>query len=94
MGRKSLFLLFCGFPLKADGGCAARHVAKTGDIKEFVITEESGIAKGIRRIIAVTGPEAREAIALAAEFERRLEDVKKLSGKEKEETLKYFGLVS
>ena len=71
-----------------------RHVAKTGDIKEFVITEESGIAKGIRRIIAVTGPEAREAIALAAEFERRLEDVKKLSGKEKEETLKYLGLVS
>ncbi len=71
-----------------------RHVAKTGDIKEFVITEESGIAKGIRRIIAVTGLEAREAIALAAEFERRLEDVQKLSGKEKEETLKYLGLVS
>lgn len=70
-----------------------RHVAKTGDIKEFVITEESGIAKGIRRIIAVTGPEAREAITLAAEFERRLEEVQKLSGKEKEETLKYLGLV-
>ena len=74
--------------MKADGGSTVRHVAKTGDIKEFVIIEESGIAKGIRRIIAVTGPEARDAIALAAEFERRLEDVKKLSGKEKEETLK------
>lgn len=71
-----------------------RHVAKTGDIKEFVITEESGIAKGIRRIIAVTGAEAREATALAAEFERRLEDAQKLSGKEKEETLKHLGLVS
>ena len=71
-----------------------RHVAKTGDIKEFAITEESGIAKGIRRIIAVTGAEAREATALAAEFERRLEDAQKLSGKEKEETLKHLGLVS
>lgn len=59
-----------------------------------MITEESGIAKGIRRIIGVTGPEARQAIALAAEFERRLEDVQKLSGKEKEETLKHIGLVS
>jgi len=59
-----------------------------------VITEESGIAKGIRRIIAVTGTEAREAIGLAAEFERRLEDAQKLIGKEKEEVLKHLGLVS
>ena len=59
-----------------------------------MITEESGIAKGIRRIIAVTGPEAREAIALATEFERRLEGAQKLNGKEKEEVLKHLGLVS
>jgi len=37
--------------------------------------------------------EAREAIALAAEFGQRLEDVQKLSGKEQEETLKHLGLV-
>ena len=37
-----------------------RHVAKTGDIKHFVILEESGIAKGIRRIVAVTGEEAQQ----------------------------------
>jgi alanyl-tRNA synthetase len=36
------------------------HAAKTGDIKDVVITEVSGIAKGIRRIIAVTGHEAQD----------------------------------
>jgi hypothetical protein len=36
------------------------HVSKTGDIKHFTILEESGIAKGIRRIVAVTGEEAQQ----------------------------------
>lgn len=34
------------------------HVAKTGDISRFLIMEESSIAKGIRRIVGVTGEEA------------------------------------
>ena len=34
--------------------CGGTHVQKTGDIKDLVILEESGIAKGIRRIIAIT----------------------------------------
>ena len=49
-----------------------RHVAKTGDIKHFVITEESGIAKGIRRIVAVTGHEAAEATRLADALQAKL----------------------
>ena len=52
--------------------CGGTHVAKTGDIKELVVLEESGIAKGIRRIIAVTGEDAHAAQRLADAFATRL----------------------
>jgi alanyl-tRNA synthetase len=38
--------------------CGGTHVRNTTEIKDLVILEESGIAKGIRRIIAVTGQTA------------------------------------
>ena len=41
--------------------CGGTHVDKTGEINDIVILEESGIAKGVRRIVAVNGREAREA---------------------------------
>ena len=40
--------------------CGGTHTSTTKDIDDLVILEESGIAKGIRRIIAVTGRDARE----------------------------------
>ncbi|KAG8767542.1 Alanine--tRNA ligase, partial [Serendipita sp. 397] len=68
--------------------CGGTHVAKTGDIKEFTIMEESGIAKGIRRLIAVTGTEAREAVKTAELFESRFSAVQAMTGREKEEGYK------
>ena len=52
--------------------CGGTHVQKTDDIKDLVILEESGIAKGIRRIIAITGEDAHKVQQIAKEFNERL----------------------
>ncbi|ORX39097.1 alanine-tRNA ligase [Kockovaella imperatae] len=70
--------------------CGGTHVAKTDDIKDFVITEESSIAKGIRRVVAVTGFEANEVSRKAKDYENRLERANGLQGKEKDAALKAF----
>ncbi|KAG1150117.1 hypothetical protein G6F37_000606 [Rhizopus arrhizus] len=68
--------------------CGGTHVAKTGDIKHFVIIEESGIAKGIRRIVALTGEAAVKAQREADTFVTKLERLEKLSGSQLEAELK------
>ena len=67
--------------------CGGTHVQKTGDIKDLIILEESGIAKGIRRIIAVTGEDAHAVQRAAEAFDDRLCSLEKMPhghGKEQE----------
>ena len=56
--------------------CGGTHLKRSGHIGDFVITSEEAIAKGIRRIICVTGPEASRAIDKLAELEKLVNELK------------------
>ena len=69
--------------------CGGTHVQKTGDIKELIVVEESGIAKGIRRIVAVTGEAAHAAQRVAADFAEHLARLDRMpNGPDKEVNVK------
>lgn len=55
--------------------CGGTHVARTGDIGLMRLTNESGIASGVRRIEAVTG---QVALALFDQLEARLQQAASL----------------
>ncbi|KAH9445936.1 hypothetical protein MJO29_012208 [Puccinia striiformis f. sp. tritici] len=72
--------------------CGGTHVKLTNEIKQLVLVEESGIAKGIRRIVAVTGEEARSVSQLAKDIQAKLNQILALSVKERESALKTFSV--
>ena len=43
--------------------CGGTHVRATGEIEKFAIVAEESVAKGIRRVVGVTGKAAQEAIS-------------------------------
>ncbi len=60
--------------------CGGTHVSTTGAIGDFAIVGEEAIAKGVRRVTALTGVPARAAITAARMLEDRLKEAEKLAG--------------
>uniref|UniRef100_A0A2P2I2B3 Alanine--tRNA ligase n=1 Tax=Hirondellea gigas TaxID=1518452 RepID=A0A2P2I2B3_9CRUS len=56
--------------------CGGTHLLRAGHIGDFVITSEEAIAKGIRRIVALTGPEAAKAVRKGEILSEQVSSVK------------------
>lgn len=52
--------------------CGGTHVQNSRDIGDFAIISEEAIAKGIRRVVCVSGHAASEAIALADAIDKEI----------------------
>ncbi|XP_047107863.1 alanine--tRNA ligase, cytoplasmic [Schistocerca piceifrons] len=52
--------------------CGGTHLHQSGHIGDFIIASEEAIAKGIRRIVALTGPEAAKALKKADVLQKQL----------------------
>ncbi|GMH57701.1 hypothetical protein TrLO_g2576 [Triparma laevis f. longispina] len=72
--------------------CGGTHLDKTGEAEAFVILSEEGIAKGIRRITAVTQERAREATNAARGFALRVKAAEEMAGAELQDEAKKLKL--
>ena len=52
--------------------CGGTHLANSEQIERFVVTSEESVSKGIRRIVALTGPGAKDAATQAQVVETLL----------------------
>ncbi len=62
--------------------CGGTHVGNTREIGAFALTEEEAVAKGIRRVVAISGVAAQAAHAAAENVAKRLEAAAKLGDEE------------
>ncbi|XP_024517308.1 alanine--tRNA ligase-like [Selaginella moellendorffii] len=60
--------------------CGGTHISNTKEAQDFALVSEEGISKGVRRVIALTGDLAKEAISRADSFQFKVADVSKLEG--------------
>jgi alanyl-tRNA synthetase len=58
--------------------CGGTHIANTAEAEAFAIVEESAVAKGIRRVTAVTKDAAAQALHAGAEFETKVAKAEQL----------------
>mmetsp|Transcript_34618 Transcript_34618/g.55332 ORF Transcript_34618/g.55332 Transcript_34618/m.55332 type:complete len:1020 (-) Transcript_34618:3264-6323(-) len=68
--------------------CGGTHLGKSSEARKFAIIKEAPVAKGIRRVVCVTGDAAFEAASLAEELRARLDNAAGLQGKELQKEVK------
>jgi len=56
--------------------CGGTHIGKTNEAKHFVVVSETGIAKGVRRLIAYTGALAEQSHSKGLQFQQRINEAK------------------
>ncbi|KAI4996891.1 hypothetical protein ZWY2020_052233 [Hordeum vulgare] len=60
--------------------CGGTHISNTRDAAAFALISEEGIAKGVRRITAVTAECASQAMKLASSIDTDINEASKLDG--------------
>ncbi|VAH92362.1 unnamed protein product [Triticum turgidum subsp. durum] len=60
--------------------CGGTHISNTRDAAAFALISEEGIAKGVRRITAVTAECASQAMKLASSIDTDINEASKLEG--------------
>lgn len=60
--------------------CPGTHISNTREAKAFALLSEEGIAKGIRRVTAVTTDFAFRAMELASSLEQDVNETSKAEG--------------
>ena len=71
-GWKELSIEFCG----------GTHVERTGQIQHFALVSEEAVAKGVRRIVALTGVPAMAAVQAADNLAKRIAEASRLPERE------------
>lgn len=64
--------------------CGGTHLQQSGHILDFVITTEEAISKGVRRIVALTGPEAAKALKKTEYLENEINKLKSIIANDKD----------
>jgi len=70
--------------------CGGTHLQSTLQAQDFVLLNEEGIAKGIRRITAVTLQAARDATQKANDLEQKFSSLSQVSPENLEEEIKHL----
>lgn len=70
--------------------CGGTHIVVSSEVVAFATLREDPLARGIRRIISVTGQEALRAINLGAQLEAELNSLEKLTGEQLDAGIQEF----